>query len=83
MHLVGARVKEIALMREHAISLSSGTVEDNMLSVRRAELPFAVASKAPERRRPRSWAPQQKTEKNFLDFKDERKKRLDGFSKKG
>ena len=50
-------------MREHAISLSSGTAEDNMLSVRRAELPFAVASKAPERRRPRSWAPQQKTEK--------------------
>jgi len=28
MHLVGARVKEIALMRERAISPSSGMVED-------------------------------------------------------
>jgi hypothetical protein len=28
MHLVGARVKEIAFIREHAISPSSGMVED-------------------------------------------------------
>src|SRR2546423_12704619 len=45
MHLVGARVKEIALMREHAISPSGEWSKTNMAAVRRAELHFAAPVK--------------------------------------